>query len=62
MIWHPKNMGEVALGTEDGRVGLYDISGGRANTVSVHRGQVNDLTWAIRDDEYGTQLLTIFIL
>lgn len=62
VLWHPRNVGELALGTEDGRVGLYDISGGRAHTVAAHRGQVMDLAWIHRDAEYVAYVAASLIL
>ena len=46
IAWHPYREGLLSFGTEEGRVGIYDVSSGSMNTSSTyHEKPVYSMSW-----------------
>ncbi|XP_059207234.1 gem-associated protein 5 isoform X2 [Centropristis striata] len=47
LAWHPKKEGSLAFGTDDGKVGIYDVFSNRPPQISssYHRKTVYTLAW-----------------
>ena len=46
VTWHPYKEGVVSFGTEEGRIGIYDVNSGSRNTSSTyHEKPVYSMSW-----------------
>ena len=47
LAWHPEKEGLLAYGTDDGRVGIYDVLSSKAPQISstYHRATVFGVAW-----------------
>lgn len=54
VAWHPYKEGVVSFGTEEGRIGIYDVNSGNMNTSSTyHEKPVYSMSWGYVPTKFG---------
>ena len=58
LAWHPSKEGRLAFGTEDGKVGLYDVLTLRAPVISesYHMKPVYAMSWGPQSYSEGSEV------